>query len=138
MSTRDCRNRVDLPGEVVKVLEIFKTKHLLQLPLSPPVSGGADEIDMLHHAVDVSAAVRRHAFLDGDKIAPLYVSALHVTLSVIAYIVVDSFDWRAGSMISPEGPGRCRFGPGGQCAAVGPSGQHPGLRLLATSCSRFC
>lgn len=113
MSTRECRNRVDLPGKVVKMLEILKTKHLLQLPLSSSVSGGADEIDMLHHAIDVSAAVRRHAFLDGDKISPLSVSALQVTLSVIAYIVVDCFDRRAGSMISPEGPGRCRFGPGG-------------------------
>ena len=53
------------------MLQILKTKHLLQLTLSFQVTGSVDMVEVSHHAIYVSAAVLRHAFLNWDKVAPL-------------------------------------------------------------------
>lgn len=113
----NCTKERHLPGKVVEMLQFFKTEHLLQMPLPSLASGKADVVDILHHAVYVSAAVRRHAFLDRDEVAPLLVRIVWKT-GQVAYIVVDSLDRRAGSVVSPECTGRGGFGPGSQCAAV--------------------
>ena len=95
------RKEPHLPGKVVEMLQFFKTEHLLQMPLPPLASGKPDEVDILYHAVYVSAAVRRHAFLDWDEVAPLLVRIVWKT-GQVAYIVVDSLDRRAGSVVSPK------------------------------------
>ena len=63
---------MNLPSDIVKVLETLKTKHLLDLLLLRGIVGLVDMVEMRDHAVDILAAVCRHALDHGDEVPPLF------------------------------------------------------------------
>lgn len=81
-------------------------------------AGYQDVVDVVDDALEVAAAVLRHALLDREEVAP---------------VVVGGLDGAAAGVVCPEGS-RGQLGDGGgQNARVGAAGVNPGLTETMSS-----
>lgn len=64
-------NLGQVPGKVIKVLNIPKAEHLFESLKLLLRSGLVDSVNVVHDSADIPTAVLGHSFLDRGEVLPL-------------------------------------------------------------------